>query len=204
MPTIFLVRHGENDYTSAHKLAGRRPGVHLNENGRAQAHAVAAALQTSVKLKAVYSSPLERTMETAQPIAEAQGLKVQVRAGLVETDLGAWQGRTIKALARTRAWKAMQARPARFRFPGGESMAEQQARLVNEVEGLLGRHKSRDAFAIVSHADPIKLVIAHYIGLPLDLFQRLIVATASVSVLVFDQDAVHLAALNRVFPIDKT
>lgn len=203
MPTVLLIRHGENDYTQAQKLAGRRPGVHLNEAGRAQAQALAAALKGSVKLKAVYSSPLERTMETAAIIAGAQGLKVEARDGLIETALGAWEGRTVKALARSKAWKQLQERPSRFRFPGGESMAEQQARLVGEVEELLGRHRPRDAFALVGHADPIKLVIAHYIGLPLDLFQRLVIGTASVSVLAFGKEAVRLVTLNRSFPVEK-
>lgn len=203
MTTILLIRHGENEYTKAQKLAGRLPGVPLNATGRAQAQAVAAALRKSVKLKAVYSSPLDRTMETAQIIAEAQGLNVEARDGLIETALGDWEGKTIKALARSKQWKLLQEQPSRFRFPGGESMAEQQTRLVADVEALLGRHTPKDVIAVVGHADPIKLIIAHYIGLPLDLFQRLIISTASVSALVFGEGRVHLASLNQVFPAEK-
>lgn len=203
MTTLFLIRHGENEYTAKGKLAGRLPGVNLNATGRAQAQALAAALKASVKLKAVYSSPLDRTMETAEFIAEAQGLAVQPRDGLIETELGEWEGQTIKSLQRKKAWRLLQEHPARFRFPGGESMPEQQARLVGVVEELHSRHKPKDVIAAVGHADPIKLIVAYYLGLPLDLFQRLILSTASVSVLHFDGDAVHLAALNQRYPIDE-
>ncbi len=203
MTTLLLIRHGENEYTAQGRLAGRLPGVNLNAAGRAQARGVAAALKDSVKLKAVYSSPLDRTMETAQVIAEAQGLTVQAREGLIETALGAWEGKTIKSLQRKPAWCLLQQRPSRMRFPDGESIPEQQARLVAEIEALLAAHKPKDTIAAVGHADPIRLVVAHYIGLPLDLFQRIIVSTASVSVLHFEGDSVRLVTLNQRYPVEK-
>jgi probable phosphoglycerate mutase len=198
MPTLLLIRHGENEYTRAQKLAGRLPAVHLNAKGREQAAALAEGMK-SIKLKALYSSPLERALETAEPIAAAQGLPVQVREELMETDVGDWQGKSIQQLRKTKAWKRLQEQPARFRFPGGESMVEQQARLVEAVEALCKPHKARDLIAVVGHADPIKLVLAHYIGLPLDLFQRLMVGTASVSTLVVEDGAARLVNLNQSF-----
>lgn len=199
MTTLLLIRHGENDYTAEGKLAGRLPGIKLNATGRAQAQALAAELKDGVKLRAVYSSPLERCLETAQFIAEAQGLKVQPRQGLIETALGDWEGRTTKSLQRNKHWRLLQEQPSRMRFPGGESIPEQQARLVAEVEALLAQNREKDVIAAVGHADPIKLLIAHYIGLPLDLFQRLMVGTASVSTLHFQGPTVRLANLNQRF-----
>lgn len=195
MPTILLIRHGENDYVKKQRLAGRLRNVHLNQNGRAQAEALAAALM-QLPIKAVYSSPLDRAMETAQPIAAAHGLTVQRRAGLIETRLGKWEGQSIKKLVRTREWKMLQEHPSRFRFPGGEWMAEQQARLVGEIEAICAQHKGKDVVACVGHADPIKIIIAYYIGLPLDHFQRLHLQTASVSTLAFGKRGAKLLNLN--------
>jgi probable phosphoglycerate mutase len=196
MTDIILIRHGENDYTEKGKLAGRMQDVHLNARGVAQAKAVANALKT-VPLKAVYSSPLDRTLETAKPIALSQKREVTTRWGLEETDVGDWAGKSIRRLSRSKAWQELQLRPARFRFPGGESMQEQQARLIAEIEELLSMHRAKDVIACVSHSDPIKLIIAHYLGLPLDLFQRLQIDTASMSRLHFDKDGFSLMSLNE-------
>jgi probable phosphoglycerate mutase len=196
MTTVLLVRHGQNDFVGKHRLAGWLPGVHLNELGLAQAEAVAASL-ADVKLQAVYASPLERTMETANPIAEAQGLKVQVRPGLGELRLGKWEGRSLKSLRRLKLWQRVQNAPSRARFPGGESFAEAQARIVGELDTLINQHRSKKAvIACVSHADMIKLAVAHYVGLPLDLFQRLVVQPGSVSVLAFHGEHTMLVKLN--------
>ncbi|MEX2161148.1 MAG: histidine phosphatase family protein [Anaerolineales bacterium] len=195
MPTVLLIRHGENEYTRTQRLAGRLPNAHLNERGLAQAAALADVLR-GLPLKAIYSSPLERAMETAQPIAKAHGLRVQKRPGLIETDLGSWQGQSIRKLQRNKEWKLLQEHPSRFRFPGGEWMAEQQGRLVSEIESICATHNPKDLIACVGHADPIKLIIAHYIGMPLDLFQRLGIDTASVSTLVLDKGRAKLTNLN--------
>ena len=183
MPTVLLIRHGDNDYAKKQRLAGRLPGIHLNEKGRAQAEELARALR-KVPLKAVYSSPLERAVETAQPIAEVHGLKVIKRAGLIETDQGMWEGKSVKSLRRSKEWKSVHLRPSRFHHPGGESMLHQQMRQVEEIEAICALHKAKDVIACVGHGDPIKLVIAHFIGLPLDHFQRLMLDTASVSTLL--------------------
>lgn len=196
MPTVLLIRHGENDYVKKQRLAGRLPGVHLNERGRAQAQALAQALKDT-PLKAIYCSPLERAVETAQPIAAAHGLKVIRREALVETQLGDWEGQSVKRLSRSKQWKLLQEHPSRFRFPGGEWMVEQQARLAAEIEALCAMHKPKDIIACVGHADPLKLIIVYYIGLPLDNFQRLMVNTASISTLVLGARGALLLNLNQ-------
>jgi probable phosphoglycerate mutase len=196
MPTVLLIRHGENDYVKKRRLAGRLPGVHLNERGRAQAQALAQALKDT-PLKAVYCSPLDRAVETAQPIAAARGLTVVKREALVETRLGEWEGQSVKRLSRSKQWKLLQEHPSRFRFPGGEWMVEQQARLVAEIEALCALHKPKDVIACVGHADPLKLIIAYYIGLPLDNFQRLMVNTASISTLALGERGAMLLNLNQ-------
>lgn len=200
MTTLLLIRHGENDFVKKQRLAGRLPGVHLNAHGRAQAAALAAALKPT-KLAAVYSSPLDRGVETAQAVAEAQGLKLIKRAKLAETNLGDWQGRRIASLQRDKRWRALQESPAGFRFPGGESMLEQQARLVHEVQALCALHKAKDTIACVSHGDPIKLIVAFYLGLSLDHFQRLYVDTASLTKLTIDNGRVQLLKLNWTAPL---
>ena len=195
MPTVLLIRHGENDYSHRQKLAGRLPGVHLNEKGKKQVMELARALEP-LPLKAVYSSPLERAMETAEMIAEVHKLKVVRRPGLIETNQPRWQGRSVKQLRRTKEWRVLQTTPSRFRFPGGESIAQQQLRQVDELEALCERHKERDFFACVGHADPFKLLVAYYIGLTLDNFQRLTLNTASVSMLAINKRGVKLLRLN--------
>ncbi len=198
MTTILLIRHGENEYTEKGKLAGRLPGVHLSATGVYQARALAQGLKDE-PLKAVYSSPLERAQETAKPLAELHKLKVVTRPGLLETDVGVWVNKTVKSLRRTKAWGQLQRQPSRFCFPGGESILEEQARLVAEIEALLGMHKAKDVIACVCHADPIKLIVNYYLGQPLDLFQRIHIRTASVSRLHFGQQGVMLGSLNEYF-----
>lgn len=199
MPTVLLIRHGENDYVKKGRLAGRLPGVHLNARGQAQAAALAAALK-DVRLAAVYSSPLERAVQTAQPLAAARKLPIVKRKGLLESDLGEWQGKLLKTLQRDKRWATLQNKPSLFRFPGGEGMLEQQARLVAEIETLCAMHKPKDVIACVLHADPIKLIIAHYAGMPLDQFQRLSIATASVSTLHIEPGRAMLERLNWIAP----
>lgn len=196
MTTIFLVRHGLNDHVKSNRLAGWAPGVHLNEAGRAQSRALAEAF-SEVKLKGVYSSPLERTMETAEPIAASQDLTVENRPGLGEVQYGRWQGRTLKSLARTKLWDKVQHSPSLARFPDGESFPEAQSRIVAELEELRASHSGKkDAFVCVSHADMIKLALAHYLGIPLDLFQRLLITPASISTLIVQDGSIRVANLN--------
>src|SRR5678815_3252550 len=133
MPLLLLIRHGENDYVKTGKMAGRIPGVHLNERGQKQAQALGEALK-EIPIKAVYSSPLERAMETAQPIAESHKLTILPEPDLMDTDIGKWQGKSLKVLRLMKAWKIVQSAPSRFRFPEGESFTEAQTRYVNTLE----------------------------------------------------------------------
>jgi broad specificity phosphatase PhoE len=199
MPTLLLIRHGENDYLKQDRLPGRLPDIHLNKRGQAQAAALAENLKT-LPVRAIYASPLERAVETAEPLAQALGLPIQLRPGLLDTDVGEWQGIQIRVLRKQPQWKLVQERPSHFRFPGGESFLEIQERLVREIETIRCTHKSRDMVAVVFHADPIKLVLAHYLGLPLDNLQKLSVGAGSVSILAVGKSGGHLAALNLMPP----
>ena len=199
MPTLFLIRHGENDYLKKNILPGRIPGVHLNDEGRQQAEALAAALK-ALPIAAIYSSPLERAVETASPLAQAKGLEIQIEPGLSDTDVGEWAGGSWKALEQSQAWKAIQQTPSQFRFPGGESFAENQERAVATLERIAASHRKDKMVAVIFHADPIKLAVAHYIGLPLDNFQRLTARTGSVTILKVDGPKIKLLALNLIPP----
>ena len=201
MPLLLLIRHGENDYTKKHKLAGYTPDVHLNERGQTQAQALADALK-EVPIKAIYSSPLERAMETAAPIAAARGLEVQVEAGLLETNVGKWQGRSLASLRLQKHWKVVQSAPSRAQFPEGETFYECQARIVAALDSISRKYKPQDVVACVFHADPIKLAVAHYIGLPLDHFQRLSCDTGSLTALYVGEAGANLIKLNQRPPFD--
>jgi probable phosphoglycerate mutase len=196
MTLLYLIRHGENEYVSKGKLAGWLPGIHLNEKGIAQAEALAEHFSKS-KINAVYSSPLERTYETAKPIADSRGLKVIKTDEIGEIGYGRWEGQSLKALRRRKLWPLIQTTPSLARFPEGESFAEAQARAVAKIEELRLKHKGKKAaIACVSHADIIKLILAYYIGLPLDMFQRLLVFPASINTLHFDP-GIRLVSLNK-------
>jgi broad specificity phosphatase PhoE len=202
MPLLLLIRHGENEFVKTHKLPGRLPEIHLNERGQEQAQALAEALK-DVPLKAIYSSPLERAMETATPIAASHKLGIIPEPGLMDTDVGSWQGRSVNTLRHTKAWAVVQRAPSRFRFPDGESFPEAQIRIVNALERMVKKHnKPQDIIAVVFHADPIKLAVAHFLGLPLDNFQKLGCDTGSVTVLVAHETGAGLMKLNQRPPFE--
>ncbi|MFN2118707.1 MAG: MSMEG_4193 family putative phosphomutase [Candidatus Promineifilaceae bacterium] len=199
--TIFLlVRHGKNDWVKKHRLAGWLPGVHLNETGRLQAQDVGSRL-ASQPVKAIYSSPVTRCVETAEYIAPHFDLPIILNDEFGETRYGKWEGKKIEKLAKKPAWKVVQFFPSRMRFPKGESLLEVQYRGVQALEKLTGRHKS-EIVVVVSHADLIKLVLAHYLGVHIDLFQRIGVSPASVSVLnLSDQGFVRVLRINDDGPL---
>lgn len=177
---VLLIRHGENEWVNKGLLAGRTPGVHLNEKGRQQAFALVDFLQRQ-PLHAIYSSPLERCMETAAPLAEARGLPIQVEEGVIEVDYGDWMGAELKELGKRPEWQAVQHYPSMFRFPGGESLREVQQRAIGVMERICAAHPGQ-AVAVFSHGDVIRTLVAHCAGAALDLFQRVHIATGSVSV----------------------
>ena len=195
MPTFLLIRHGETDYNKKMRLAGRMNGVHLNNKGQQQAQLLADKLATA-PIKAIYSSPLERTMETAGPLARALKLEILPLAGLLETNCGEWQGQSVRKLRRQKVWRSLQGHPSLFRFPGGESIADCQYRMVKVLETLCKNHSPEDLVACFSHADPLKQLVAYAIGLPLDQFQRLALDTASITALQITETGSRLIMLN--------
>ncbi len=199
MATLLFIRHGDNDYLAKNKLPGHIPGIHLNKIGIAQAAELAQSLG-KLPIKAIYSSPLERAIETADPLAKALGLEIQVRPDLSDSDVGDWEGRSWKVLNRTRIWKVIQTNPSQFQFPGGETFVEIQGRIVNTLDTIVSKHAD-ELVAVVFHADPIKLAVAYYLGLPLDYFQRLTASTGSVSILNINGSSGKLLALNLNSPL---
>jgi probable phosphoglycerate mutase len=196
MPILLLVRHGENEYVKQGRLAGRLAGVHLNEKGQAQAATLASRL-AGFPVKAIYSSPLERALETAAPLAKTLSLEVIQLPGLIEMDIGEWQGEKLNTLRRNKLWKCVQNSPSRMIFPAGESFLQAQARIVNELHQLAHRHAAKDLVVCVSHSDPIKLVVAYFLGMPLDMFQRITISTASVTTLAIHQEACQILNVNH-------
>ncbi|WP_144671580.1 MSMEG_4193 family putative phosphomutase [Arthrobacter sp. U41] len=189
---LLLVRHGETP-TTGMLLPGRAPGLHLSDRGRAQAERVSERL-TGLPVDALYSSPLERACETAEPTAARIGLDVKLDDGLLECDFGEWTGAAIAELAALPEWQTVQHSPSTFRFPNGESFTEMQARTVGAIEALCAAHAG-GVVVCFSHADPIKAAVAHALGMPLDLFQRIVISPGSVSAISFveGQDpAVHM------------
>ncbi len=191
---VLLVRHGQTPTTGAN-LPGRAKGLHLADAGRAQAEAAAARIGALKKVTAVYASPLERTRETAAPIAAALGLKVQVERGLLECDFGDWTGSALKDLMKLPEWQTVQRYPSGFRFPNGESFTEMQTRMVDAIGRLVARHPGETIVA-VSHADTIKAALAQALGTHLDLFQRIIVSPCSISAVHYGASGPAVLAAN--------
>jgi probable phosphoglycerate mutase len=193
-PTVvLLVRHARTA-TTGKRLPGRAAGLVLSPAGRREAEAVAGRL-AGVKVAAVYSSPLERARETAAAIARPRRLAVRIARDLVDLDVGRWAGLTLRAARKRPEWAAIQRHPSGFRFPDGESFTDMQARVVAALGRLVARHPGETVVA-VSHADPIKAALAHALGIPLDLFQRLVVATASVSAVAYGPTAPTVLTAN--------
>ena len=191
---VLLVRHGQTPTTGA-TLPGRAKGLHLADTGIAQAEAAAARLAGLKKISAIYASPLERTRETAKPIAAARGLKVQIERGLLECDFGAWTGRRLDDLRKLPEWTTVQRYPSGFRFPDGESFAEMQTRMVGTIDRLVERHHGETIVA-VSHADPIKAAVAQALGTHLDLFQRIVISPCSISAIHYSASGPAVLAVN--------
>jgi probable phosphoglycerate mutase len=194
-PTVVcFVRHGTTP-TTGKVLPGRARGLHLAEQGRAEAERAGARLAALPAVRAVYSSPLERARETAEVVARALGLPVQTERGLLECDFGAWTGEELASLRRRPEWEAVQRHPSGFRFPSGESFAELRARVAATVERLVAKHRGEVVVA-VSHADPIKVAVGEALGAPLDLLHRTTVSPCSVSVVAYGPAGPVVLALN--------
>ena len=191
--TLLLVRHAVTPQTGP-MLSGRSPGIDLSQEGQAQAAATADRL-AALPIVAVYASPIERTRQTAEAIARHHGLEVRIVEGVIEADYGDWTGGQLEDLAKTDLWKVVQRAPSRARFPNGESIAEMQTRTIGALERLVAEHAG-EMIVVVSHADPIKSVIAYFTGVHLDLFQRVAVSPASVTVFTIGPHGVTLVKSN--------
>ncbi|SLJ96647.1 probable phosphoglycerate mutase [Arthrobacter sp. P2b] len=176
------MRHGETP-TTGRVLPGRTPGLYLSERGRVQAERVAERL-AGLPVDAIHSSPLERACQTAEPSAVSAGLAVHEDAGLIECDFGEWTGAALADLTGLPQWQAVQHSPSTFRFPGGESFTEMQARMVAALEVLRSAHPG-GVVVCFSHADPIKAAVAHAMGTHLDLFQRIVISPGAVSAISY-------------------
>jgi probable phosphoglycerate mutase len=198
--TLVLVRHAVTPQTGP-ILSGRAPGVDLSELGHEQATNTAERLK-ALPIAAVYASPIDRTRQTAEHIAVHHDLTVRTLDGVIEADYGEWTGGELADLAKTDLWKTVQRSPSRARFPNGESIAEMQTRTVAALEAVVAEHPG-ETIVVVSHADPIKAVIAHFTGVHLDLFQRIAVSPASVTVFVLGPHGVTLVKCNDTGSLDE-
>jgi probable phosphomutase (TIGR03848 family) len=193
MTLVVLVRHALTDATGK-KLSGRSPGFDLSEAGREQAERLGERLR-SVPIAAIYASPLERCMQTAEAVAAGRAVGVNPAPDLLEVEYGSWTGRSLTQLTRTKLWKQIQQAPGSIRFPGGESLMEAQQRAVGFLDELSRRHP-RKVVVACSHADVIRLALAHYAGIHVDLFQRLIVGPASVSAVLLGDRIPRIVRMN--------
>jgi len=201
MATVILVRHGRTTANAAGLLAGRADGVHLDDVGEAQANATGVRL-AAVPLVGVVSSPLERCRQTAQFILNHQpGVPLTpIEDGITECDYGQWQGRTLSELSTEKLWATVQAQPSAVTFPGGESMATMQSRAVEAIRrhdaAFEAEHGPGAVWVAVSHGDIIKSVLADALGMHLDLFQRINVGPASVSIIRYGASRPSVYATN--------
>jgi probable phosphomutase (TIGR03848 family) len=197
---LVLVRHAVTAQTGP-LLSGRAPGVDLSDEGRAQAEALGERM-AGLPVDAVYASPIERTTQTAEAVARHHGLTVRRLDGVLEADYGEWTGQQLVELAKTDLWKVVQRAPSRAVFPGGEGLAAMQARMVAALEAVVVEHPG-ELVVVVSHADPIKAAIAHYTGVHLDLFQRIMVSPASVTAFAFTAHGVAMLKCNDTGTLDE-
>lgn len=191
---ILMVRHGRTP-TTGKVLPGRAKGLHLSDDGLAEAKRVAERIAEMKKVAAIYASPLERTRETAAPIAKALGLDIITHKGLLECDFGSWTGASLTSLMKKKEWTTVQRAPSTFRFPDGESFTEMQTRIVGALDEIRRAHPGK-VVVCVSHADPIKAALAHAMGTHLDLFQRIVVSTCSVSAVAYAETGPVVLTVN--------
>lgn len=193
MTTFLLIRHGATDAVG-HTITGRLPGVHLNDLGRQQARHLPERLQR-FPIEAIYTSPLERAIESAEPLASALNLRVQQSASLVEVDFGSWSGLTLAELQKRDDWKTFNLFRSNSRPPGGELIGEVQTRMITEMDRLRIDHQDQTV-ALFSHADTIKAALMQYLGMPSDNLHRLEISPASISEVRLDVWGVQVWGIN--------
>jgi probable phosphoglycerate mutase len=194
MTVFYLIRHAKHNFDSA-ALAGRLPNVHLSPEGKAQAVRLAERL-ANAPLKAIYCSPMERTIETAHIVASKQNLSPQIYEELTELDFGEWQGQQIDDLREVEQWRHFNTFRSGTRAPNGELMLEAQARIICFMQQLRERHRNEHV-ALVSHSDVLKSAIAYYLGVHLDMFQRIEITPASVSIVAIADYGPRVLCVNH-------
>lgn len=200
MPILLLIRHGDNDVFKT-RLAGRMPGVHLNADGLRQAQTLTQTLSTA-PITAIYSSPLERAVETAAPLAADHKLEVLIHPGLIEVDYGRLQGHTYKQLQRTKIWRLVHEKPSAVQFPEGESLNGVMQRTIATLDEVVSKYEEKQVIACVTHGDVIRMAATHYLGLRLDDYQRFTISTASITSLALGNGQMRLLNLNQVASLD--
>ncbi len=193
MTTFLLIRHGLTDAVGR-MMTGHEPGVHLNAIGRDQAAALPERLN-NVPLAAIYASPLERARETAQPVADARGLPIQIEPRVIEVDFGGWTNQRFADLATDPHWQLYNAYRGATRPPDGEGLIDVQARTVEALLDLHERHP-HDVVAVFSHADTLRAILLYFLGMPVDFVQRLDLAPARISVLQLGGGAPRIVQVN--------
>ena len=194
MIRILLIRHATTDAVGK-RLSGRMPGVHLNEEGRKQAGHLASAV-IGLPLAGIYSSPLERALETAEPMAKLLKLKTVASDSFLEIDFGQWTNCSFEQLQNDQAFQRFNSFRSATRIPGGESMLEAQARIITGLQKLHGKHQE-ETVAVISHSDLIKAAISYYAGIHLDMFQRIEISPASVSILDIFENTARIILINH-------
>ena len=193
---VYLVRHGTNDYLAKDLLAGRLPNVHLNDEGRAEAERLSTTL-ASAGIQRMFSSPLERAVQTAEPTAKRLNLQIEIAPEILEINFGDWTGKAIRDLDRDPAWKNFNLYRSGTRIPNGETMLEAQTRMIAFLDKL-HRENANQTVALFTHGDPIKAVFAYYLGIPLDLFTRIEITPGSYSILRLEPWGPQILAINRL------
>lgn len=196
--TFLLIRHGATSFLG-NTLSGRTPGVHLNDEGIVQAEALVERL-AGVTIHHIYSSPLERARETAEPLAASRNIQVLANDHLAEIDFGEWAGKTFEELDPDPLWRRFNRFRSATRAPNGESMLAVQNRITHELERLRKVH-SGNVVALFSHSDAIKAALLFYLGMPIDFFLRLTISPASVSALTLSEHGVHVLRMNDDGPL---
>lgn len=200
MTLLILIRHGDNDFLKHHKLPGQLPGIHLNKRGLEQADLLAETLK-ALPIGTIFSSPLERAVETAAPLASVKNLEIQQNSDLMDTDAGKWAGRSLSALRRSRQWEILQNNPSDFQYPEGENIQQVQDRVMEALQNIVSSYK-KETIAVISHADPIRLAVAFYLGLSIGNFQKITISPGSVTFLQSTQKTTRLLATNLIPPFD--
>lgn len=191
--TLLLIRHGMCDPVGR-CIAGRMPGVSLNAEGRSQAESLVRRL-AGTGIQAICSSPMERTRETAGPLARSRNLDIEVRPEFNEVEFGEWTGKTFEELDPVPAWHEFNRFRSAFRLPGGETMPEVQARAISGLWDLHRRHAGQ-TIAVFSHGDVIKAIVAHLMGFPTDFFMRFRIDPASITTVTLDSHGPAIDSLN--------